>query len=66
MIKDRLIAVFTSDVKEKPPPEGGILITTYTMMAYSGKRSADGEAIVKLMGEREWGTMLLDEARNRI
>ena len=64
-IEDNLIRRFTADIKEPPPPEGGVLITTYTMMAYSGRRARDGEAIVKAMGEREWGTMLLDEACGR-
>ena len=62
-IEDNLIRRFTADIKELPPPEGGVLITTYTMMAYSAAAPRDGEAIVKAMGEREWGTMLLDEVR---
>ena len=37
------------------------MITTYTMVAFGGKRSAESERIMTKMQEREWGLILLDE-----
>ena len=39
----------------------GVCITTYTMVAYSGKRSAGSERIMNEIMSREWGLILLDE-----
>lgn len=39
----------------------GVCITTYTMVAYSGKRSAESERIMDEIMNREWGLILLDE-----
>ncbi len=39
----------------------GVCITTYTMVAYSGKRSAESERIMEEIMNREWGLILLDE-----
>ena len=36
-------------------------ITTYTMIAYGGKRSEDSEAVMSRILSREWGLILLDE-----
>jgi DNA excision repair protein ERCC-3 len=38
-----------------------VLITTYTMVAFSGKRSFEAEAIMRFIESREWGLVLLDE-----
>jgi len=55
------ITLFTSDNKEPLHTEAGILITTYTMISYSGKRALDGEIIINQVKSREWGLMILDE-----
>ncbi|KAM0678835.1 DNA repair helicase RAD25 [Binucleata daphniae] len=57
-IKDEDVCLFTSDKKEKI---ANILITTYTMLAYSGKRSYDAQKIIDLVNQRIWGLMILDE-----
>ena len=36
---------FTSDSKEQFAGVSGVCITTYTMIAYSGKRSEESEAV---------------------
>ena len=41
--------------------QAGVCITTYTMVAYSGKRSAGSERIMNEIMSREWGLILLDE-----
>lgn len=55
------IARFTSDKKEWFKGASGILITTYSMMAYSGKRSFEAQKIMNAIQSHEWGLMILDE-----
>lgn len=60
-IKDESVARFTSDLKEKFAGPAGVLITTYTMVSYSGKRSAETQKIMDLVTRTEWGLVLFDE-----
>eukprot|EP01112_Ceratiomyxa_fruticulosa_P022402 TRINITY_DN8183_c0_g1_i1.p1 TRINITY_DN8183_c0_g1~~TRINITY_DN8183_c0_g1_i1.p1 ORF type:complete len:528 (-),score=92.02 TRINITY_DN8183_c0_g1_i1:26-1609(-) len=60
-VEEKNICRFTSDTKEKFPDNGGILITTYTMVAFAGKRSSDSSKIMEQITGREWGLLLLDE-----
>lgn len=46
-IPDSHIAVFTSDRKDTIHPDACVLVTTYTMVSYSGKRSAQSQQISK-------------------
>lgn len=55
------IARFTSDRKEWFEGGVGVLITTYSMMAYSGKRSYEAQKIMSTIQSHEWGLMILDE-----
>ncbi|ELA42395.1 DNA repair helicase rad25 [Vittaforma corneae ATCC 50505] len=55
------IARFTSDRKEWFEGNVGVLITTYSMMAYSGKRSYEAQKLMNLIQSHEWGLMILDE-----
>lgn len=57
----RYITCFTADKKDAFAFDSVVLITTYTMMAYSGTRSAEGEKRMEEMAKKEWGLMLLDE-----
>lgn len=53
---------FTSDKHEWFQGSGaGVCITTYTMVAYSGRRSEESERIMNDIMSREWGLILLDE-----
>lgn len=60
-ISPECIARFTSDKKEWFKSPSGILITTYSMMSYSGKRSHEAQKIMEMIQEHEWGIMILDE-----
>ena len=40
---------------------GDVTITTYTMIAYTGKRSAESQRMMDAIEEREWGLLLMDE-----
>ena len=48
------VSLFTAEVKEDLHPECGVLITTYHMVTFSGKRSVRGEELIKQVREREW------------
>lgn len=56
--KDSDICMFTSDKKEVPT---NILITTYTMLAYSGKRSYEAQKVMDAINHKTWGLIVLDE-----
>ena len=60
-IPDDRISCFTSDKKDPIHPDGCVLITTYTMVSYGGKRSDTSEAVMKVIRGREWGFLLMDE-----
>ncbi|KAK9813915.1 hypothetical protein WJX73_004570 [Symbiochloris irregularis] len=57
------IARFTSDqnAKEMFAGASGIVITTYSMVAYSGRRSEESTKVMEAIAGREWGLLLLDE-----
>lgn len=60
-IADSQIARFTSDCKEKFSGNSGIVISTYTMVAYGGKRSYEAKKMMEFIQSIEWGFLLLDE-----
>jgi len=60
-IPEDRIACFTSDKKDPIHPDGCVLITTYTMISYGGRRSAQSAEVMKAIQNREWGLMLMDE-----
>ncbi|KAJ1284882.1 hypothetical protein BS78_03G239000 [Paspalum vaginatum] len=60
-IKDEHISRFTSDNKEKFTGMAGVVVTTYNMVAFGGKRSEDSEKIIEEIRNREWGLLLMDE-----
>ena len=39
----------------------GIVVTTYSMIAFSGKRSEESNQVMDFISSREWGLLLLDE-----
>ena len=57
------IARFTSDHQDKMHPDGCILVTTYTMMTFSGKRTAQSQAFMEKLVARDWGLLMMDEVR---
>lgn len=60
-ISDSKIARFTSDSKERFEGECGIVISTYSMIAYSGRRSYEAKKSMEFIRSIEWGLVLLDE-----
>ncbi|KAG0463225.1 hypothetical protein HPP92_021701 [Vanilla planifolia] len=57
-IRDDQICRFTSDNKEKFRGNAGVVVTTYNMVAFGGKRSEDSEKIIEEIRNREWGCFL--------
>jgi len=61
------IARFTAKEAGKDPvfkeDEAGIIIGTYSMMSYNGKRSIGAQAMLNVMKNREWGLLLADEVQ---
>ena len=55
------IAVFTSESKERFRGEAGIVVSTYSMVANTGKRSHDSQKMMDFLLSREWGFVILDE-----
>lgn len=56
---DSMICRFTSEAKDKPMG-CGILITTYSMITHTQKRSWEAEQTMRWLQEQEWGIMVLD------
>nr|CAD7195025.1 unnamed protein product [Timema douglasi] len=57
---DSMICRFTSEAKDKPMG-CGVLVTTYSMITHTQKRSWEAEQTMKWLQEQEWGIMVLDE-----
>ncbi|KAJ3157552.1 hypothetical protein HDU86_003204 [Geranomyces michiganensis] len=60
-VKEGQVAKFTQNEKETFVGDAGIMISTYTMMSFSGKRAYDAQQILNFITSREWGFLLLDE-----
>lgn len=60
-IQESKIARFTSDCKERFEGDTGIVISTYSMIAYSGRRSYEAKKSMEFIRSIEWGLILLDE-----
>ncbi|GER30337.1 homolog of xeroderma pigmentosum complementationgroup B 1 [Striga asiatica] len=60
-IREEQICRFTSDSKERFRGNSGVVVTTYNMIAFNGKRSEEAEKIIEEIRNREWGLLLMDE-----
>ncbi|XP_009587460.1 general transcription and DNA repair factor IIH helicase/translocase subunit XPB1-like [Nicotiana tomentosiformis] len=62
-IRDEQICRFTADSKEQFRGDiaAGVVVTTYNMIAFGGKRSEESEKLIEEIRNREWGLLLLDE-----
>ncbi|KAF6176128.1 hypothetical protein GIB67_000222 [Kingdonia uniflora] len=60
-IREDQINKFTSDSKERFRGNAGVVVTTYNMVAFGGKRSEESEKIIEEIKNREWGLLLMDE-----
>lgn len=52
---------FTSVNKEMFAGLSGVAITTYNMVAHSGRRNEETAKVFDLITSREWGLLLMDE-----
>nr|GEX53166.1 DNA repair helicase XPB1 [Tanacetum cinerariifolium] len=41
--------------------DAGVVVTTYSMLAFDGKRSQESEKTIEEIRNREWGLLLMDE-----
>lgn len=63
-VRDQDICRFTADSKEgiKGGKERGVVVvTTFNMIAFGGKRAAESNKIIEEIRGREWGLLLMDE-----
>ncbi|UZJ52759.1 hypothetical protein CBS101457_002079 [Exobasidium rhododendri] len=60
-IQENQISVFTAESKEKFSGPAGIVVSTYSMVANTGKRSHSSQKMMNFLEQREWGFVLLDE-----
>ncbi len=63
-VGDHQISRFTSDSKERFRGSVGVVVTTYNMVAFGGKRSEESQKIIEEIQNREWGLLLMDEVSN--
>ncbi|CEM05451.1 unnamed protein product [Vitrella brassicaformis CCMP3155] len=57
------IRTLTAENKQDLPEDGGVLISTYTMMSFRGKRSEVSSRVMLQIKNREWGLQILDEVQ---
>eukprot|EP00923_Selenidium_pygospionis_P043054 GHVN01074208.1.p1 GENE.GHVN01074208.1~~GHVN01074208.1.p1 ORF type:complete len:494 (-),score=99.22 GHVN01074208.1:117-1598(-) len=57
------VITLTSDSKQDLFPSAGVLVSTYTMIAYKGKRSSESDRIMKQVQARSWGLLIFDEVQ---
>ncbi|VDM72111.1 unnamed protein product, partial [Strongylus vulgaris] len=65
-ITDKQIVRFTREAKDSVPHGADaskpvVCISTYSMVAYAGKRTYAAEEAMKFIESQEWGLLLLDE-----
>jgi len=60
-VQDSQVSVFTADEKQKFSGAAGIVVSTYSMVANTGKRSHTSQKMMNFLESREWGFILLDE-----
>ena len=58
-LPSKYICQFTSSVKDKATTDSLVLITTYNMVSFSGKRSAAADEVMALITTQEWGLVIL-------
>eukprot|EP00040_Diaphanoeca_grandis_P004594 m.29408 g.29408 ORF g.29408 m.29408 type:complete len:781 (+) comp16091_c0_seq2:212-2554(+) len=57
------ITKFTRTDKWMPKYSNGVIICTYSILAYGGKRAEDSQRIVDFIKSQKWGLMILDEVQ---
>jgi DNA excision repair protein ERCC-3 len=62
-IDPKYIVRFTSVHKDAMPEGACIVICTYSMMGYAGKRSVESQAVFDQLNRVEWGLIIMDEVQ---
>lgn len=62
-IDPKLVVTLTPNFQGDLPPGGCILITTYSMITYGGKRSGSSQKLIEQVTQRSWGCLVLDEVQ---
>ena len=57
-LPSKYICQFTSSVKDKCVTDSVVLITTYNMVSFVGKRSAAADEVMSLITSQEWGLVI--------
>ena len=57
-LPSKYICQFTSSVKDRATTDSLVLITTYNMVSFNGKRSAAAEEVMSLITTQEWGLVI--------
>ena len=60
-LPSKYICQFTSSVKDKCVTDSVVVITTYNMVSFIGKRSAAADEVMSLITSQEWGLVICDE-----
>ena len=60
-VPESQVSIFTADEKQKFSGAAGIVVSTYSMVANTGKRSHTSQKMMDFLESREWGFILLDE-----
>jgi len=60
-LDDDQVVRFTSDKKDPIPNRACVVVTTYNMVAFNGRRSEEAAKVLEQIQGREWGLMLMDE-----
>lgn len=57
------VVSLTADSKVDLPEGAAIVVSTYTMMAYSGRRSEAADRIMQQIKAKDWGLLIFDEVQ---
>ncbi|KAK3236604.1 General transcription and DNA repair factor IIH helicase subunit xpb1 [Cymbomonas tetramitiformis] len=60
-LEDNDISKFTFEDQECAKGLGGVTVSTYNMVAYTGRRSEASKKIIEMIQNREWGLLIMDE-----
>lgn len=60
-VREDQVVRFTSESKERFRGAAGVVVTTFNMIAFGGRRSEESQRIIDDIRSREWGLLLMDE-----
>lgn len=61
-VEPDVVTRFTSTHKDKPA-NNGVIICTYSILSYGGKRSYESQQLVDFISRNKWGLMIFDEVQ---